>query len=275
MGSTKPALTAKEKFARIKIKFERAKKHSVDLGKAYKAYLHSEPNEVGVKRDPQTRKPIYYVVRVTPIPDELAVIAADVIHNLRVTLDHMAWQLFLMGPDARPNRDFKFPIKNDAPSFAAYLKSATETLRKDAIEALRSVEPYKGGQGHGLWELNRLNNIDKHRLLVTVGGAFAGVSVGPIAARFMELLTEKVWPVPTVPQFGFFLKPADRHCPLKAGDELFVDSPDAEFNQNMKFLFGVAFNEPGVIDAKAILEAIDDFGKSVSRACTLLKPCLA
>ena len=59
-------------------------------------------------------------------------------------------------------------------------------MRQDAIDAIRALEPYKGGKGENLWVLHRLNNIDKHRLIVTVGSSFQSVDVGTIMFGHME-----------------------------------------------------------------------------------------
>jgi hypothetical protein len=49
-------------------------------------------------------------------------------------------------------------------SFARKVKG----MRKEASDLIRMIKPYKGADDT-LWRLHRLNNIDKHRLLVTVG----------------------------------------------------------------------------------------------------------
>jgi len=49
-----------------------------------------------------------------------------------------------------------------------------------AINAIDTTEPYQGGKGHSLWVLHKLNNIDKHRLLITVGSAYRSFNVGAV-----------------------------------------------------------------------------------------------
>jgi hypothetical protein len=44
-------------------------------------------------------------------------------------------------------------------------------------------------------------------------------------------------------------------CPLKEGDVLFVDAPDAEVN-NMQFGFAIAFSEPGVAEGESVTDTI-------------------
>lgn len=53
-----------------------------------------------------------------------------------------------------------------------------------------------------------------------------------------------------------FVRPADRLCPLKVGDELFLDSIDAEVDEKLQFRFDIAFVEPGVLECESVLETL-------------------
>ena len=263
-------MTADEKLERIFVKTERAKKHLADLISLSKAFVASKPYTIDVKRD-QSRRPIYYVASIKPLPVEFQTIAADVIHNLRVALDHLARQLWLMGPDARPNIEFNFPIRNNARQYEDCLRGLVGSLRQDAIEVLRKVAPYKGGKGHDLWVLNRLNNIDKHRLLITVGASYGGFDVGQHLYDMMA--KEPQLAGMPIPKLDYFAEPADKLCPLKVGDELLADLPDADF-QNQQFRFFVSFNEPGVAEAEPI-DALQRFGHYVTTTIVAFRDCLA
>jgi hypothetical protein len=52
--------------------------------------MGASPYQVGVKRDPETRKPVYFVAKVNPIPEEVSIILGDAIQTLRTALDHLA-----------------------------------------------------------------------------------------------------------------------------------------------------------------------------------------
>jgi hypothetical protein len=95
----------------------------------------------------------------------------------------------------------------------------------DAKIIIRGIKPYKGGDDI-LWSLHALNNRDKHRLLFTVGAAFNSFDLGAHASQ-MQSHTAKTSNV-KLPKLSLWAKPADRIFPLKAGDELFIDAPDAE-----------------------------------------------
>ena len=80
--------------------------------------------------------------------------------------------------------------------------------------------------------------------------------------------------VPEVP--SFFVRPADRMFPLKAGDELFIDAPDAEENPKMRFVFEVAFEEPDadVQNGEPLAETLQKFTQIVESTVTRFEPLL-
>jgi hypothetical protein len=44
--------------------------------------------------------------------------------------------------------------------------------------------------------------------------------------------------------------------PLKEGDELFRDAPDAEINQNAKFFLEIALNESGIAEGQTLITVL-------------------
>jgi hypothetical protein len=114
--------------------------------------------------------------------------------------------------------------------------------------------------------LHRLNNVDKHRVLITAGSAYRSVNIGAhISRKAQELLASSPLGATKLsemdvgadwPSLNIYLKPADRLFPLKQGDELFMDEPDAEPIEKLQFLFEVAFGEPGVVFGEPILESV-------------------
>jgi hypothetical protein len=111
-------MTADERLAPIRVKVERAKEHIRDLEAEVSSFLSTNPYMVGTKRDPQTRRLIYYLVSVRNPSPRISAIIGDVIHNLRSALDHLAYQLVLAG-GARPSTQTYFPISEDATKYKA------------------------------------------------------------------------------------------------------------------------------------------------------------
>jgi hypothetical protein len=262
-------MTAAERLGLIQVKIERAREHITDLDSAIHDFFHSKPYQVSTKRD-ATRRLIYFVSSVKPTPTRFATIAGDAIQNLRSALDHLAWQLFLIGTrgTADGNRVY-FPIAHDAITYNAKLRKLS-CMRHDAITTLNTIQPYKGGTEHTLWVLHKLNNIDKHRLLVTVGSVYQSFNVG----KYMtSRLQRKATGIP-FPKVDLYVRPADNLFPLKVGDELFIDAIDAQVNKEMDFRFNIALNEPGVIEGAPLLDTLNDISGLVSKTVSLFTTCL-
>jgi hypothetical protein len=153
----------------------------------------------------------------SPGPD-IATITGDALHDLRAALDHLAQQLYLVGFGSASYRDqTSFQIAQTPKKFRAGLPGRVHGMRQDAIDAICALEPYVGGKGTDLWVLHRLNNIDKHRLIVTVGSAFRSMDLG---AKMGHIFKRSFPEWGEIPKFELFVRPADRMFPLKAGDLL-------------------------------------------------------
>jgi hypothetical protein len=237
-------------------KVERAKKHIEELQLVLKAFLDARPYKVGTKRDNEGRL-IYYVTSVDEPPSDLAAIVGDVLQNLRSALDHVAFRLVAVGVNG-PIKPWQteYPVADSAAEYPALRDRKVRGARQDAIDAIDATKPYAGGND-ALWRVHKLNNVDKHRLLIAVGSNFRSVDVGGDLWRTMEEMRTKFYPdSPPSAAIPIFLRPADRLFPLKVGDELFITLPDAEVDEKREFRFDVAFGEPGVMDGEPIIETL-------------------
>jgi len=245
---------------RIRAKVIRAKQHIQDFQLGLMAFYDTKPYAVAIKEDAQAGKRIYYVTKADPVPDHVAAIAADVIQNLRSPLDHIAYQLVL---DARggaePDWLVYYPISGSAADYPATRKGLVKGVRQAVVDAIDATEPYKGGKGHALWQLNGLNKLDKHKLLVGAGAFSSGVEITPtITAMFKKIPGFQNISFPPV-----FLNPADKLLALKAGDELYIEPIDHEVAKDRRFTFDVSFDQPGVIECEPALKTLQDMGSLV------------
>ena len=140
----------------------------------------------------------------------------------------------------------------------------TKGISQSALNLIDKAKPYKGGNDI-LWEIHELNNIDKHRLLVTVGSSFGSVDIG----AHMQELMKTSFPNFDMPEMPVFIKPADILFPLKYGDELFIDAPDAKPISNMKFRFNLVLNEPGIVEGKPITGLVQSMIAEVENLITI------
>jgi hypothetical protein len=271
-----PSIT--ERLIHITLKVQRAKLHIASLEREIRAFLDTKPYEVGTKRDPQTRRLIYYVTKVDPVPVVLALIAGDAVQNLMCALDHLAYQL--VGSDTGdkpPNPNWiYFPIADDAARYNAKKARKMEGAAQETLDAVDALKPYKGGND-SLWVLYRLNNVEKHRLLLTVGSKATSFNVLRDAAR--NVPPGEVWKRarPLLEQLadqGLFLQLKDTGFPLKAGFELYIDRVDAEPDPKQEFRFDVALNEAGIIESESLLTALQQLTTVVEGVITALAPRL-
>lgn len=135
-------MAADESLSLVQPKIERAKKHIIDLRGAIDAFGKTDPYTVSTNRHPHTRKSIYYVSRVDPVPLAVAAIAGDAIHNLRAALDYLIQHLLMVATNndaPSKGKNYSFYIDGD-PDPNHYKTSApanVQRLRQDAIDTVR------------------------------------------------------------------------------------------------------------------------------------------
>lgn len=146
----------------VKLKIARAAEHLDALGAEASAYLDSGPYEVVGQPQPDGDTLLVCKVHQDP-PLRLSVLLGDFLHNLRSSLDHLAWQLVLAN-GGTPGRSTSFPILLKR---GKILPRITGGVSAKAVDLVESLQPYNNASGssreHPLWVLSTLNNIDKHR----------------------------------------------------------------------------------------------------------------
>lgn len=276
---TTQLLTADERLTLIQVKIERAKKHIDDLNAELRAFFAKHPYEVVSKKSSESGKLRYYLSRMAPVPLSLAVFTGDAIQNLRTALDHLAHHLLLVKLGAAAtDEELNFPISNSAKDYESLIKRKVKRLRQDAIDALLSFQAYKGGKGEQIWVLNRLNNVDKHRLILTVSsvGGSAIISNAGLGRMMEQRLGI---PAGSFPIMKIVVYPSDPTI-LKVGDEVFpanIDTWDTLPNSENQpeFHFYISFNEPQIFKGGPLPETLQHFADLVSNTVLLFKPCLS
>ena len=124
---------------------------------------------MGSKENKPTGREFFNPRPLPIVPFNVPATACDVIQNLRSCLDHLAYQLARVGTaDAEPSRLVSFPIFEDEVKYESGRASRVAGMRPDAVKSIDALKPYKGGN-ELLWRLHDLSNIEKHRLIVTLG----------------------------------------------------------------------------------------------------------
>lgn len=248
-------MTATERLTLINKKLDRAKKHFRDLVGEINLFLtEPRPYEVSTKTDPNTGEVIYYVSAVASIPSPINLIVGDVLHNCRATLDHFAYQLVLVN-NGTPTKSTCFPIFDNATKYADGKARAVKGMRQDAIDYIDRTKPYEAGNTI-LWELHRLNNIDKHRILVTTVTAYSGRSTQESDREEFRRIFGGDVPA-KLARVPFISDTAGEGIELKDGHEFYRAAAGSEVDKNMNLLIDVMFHEPGVLEGYPVLKKLD------------------
>ena len=125
--------------------------------------------------------------RGRPIPIRFKVLAGEIAHHLRSSLDHLMWQLSSKSKRAEDPSGIEFPILAKKPSgkdeIARYNRRV-EGLSAEAKVFVDQLQPYSEPRPHEnpLFVIHEMDRVDKHRDLVIVFPSFR-TELGPSAWR--------------------------------------------------------------------------------------------
>ena len=254
------------------IKVNRAKKHFHELDAEVKAFKGRDPYLCVIDVNPQTGESTYYLKIVEHIPAEWGAILGDCIHNLRSSLDGLAYALVLAN-SGTPTKHTKFPIGADRGNFAA-LAGASPA----AIKVFSRFKTHKGGNS----TFNRLNDIcviDKHRLLMPVGAVHQSYEMSTVVTFGSD---EPLKVSGTIPV-------GKARFPVKDGDILGRTSntgaaswsaetgyasglpADMKMESNFKPLLQVAFGEGQVFDGEPLVPTLKQLIDFVERVVQIFE----
>lgn len=161
----------------VRIKLRRAQHLTEELRALLSPLADRATNSiVGAPADEDPSTLEYLVIDVPEIDPMASAIAGDIVHNLRGALDHLAWQLVLLD-GGQPDNRTAFPLhdsRHNDKGIQRVLTISPGVNDPRIMAAVEQMQPYKSAE-HGqepatdaLGIIQRLDNIDKHRLLLTV-----------------------------------------------------------------------------------------------------------
>lgn len=157
------------------LKVGRAREH-IDALEAETAHFVNDSGayEFYTEPDPETDGVIAKIhVHGTP-PVHLALVAGDVVHNLRSALDHLVWQVGIADNKHVSSRS-QWPIVMDGKNWPSEAGDRLALLSPPHVEAIRLLQPFAdmrdNSPGVMLGMLGALSNRDKHRLPLLVAAA--------------------------------------------------------------------------------------------------------
>jgi hypothetical protein len=251
----------------LDVKTDRANQHIHDLDAAIHTFLHSHPYDVSIHNNTHTGRIEWTLDRAHDIPLLISALAGDAIQNLRSVLDHSVWQLVLANGQTPIDGVTGFPICDSAKEYAsAKQRGKIKGVVQAAADAIDALKPYEAGNVK-LWRLHRLNNIDKHRLLLSAASAVAHHDILPSQREELTRIYLGSHPgAVTIPDFtGVVMKPVNpvhARFPLEVG-KVFFSIPKSDMQHDFKFSLGVAFNEPGIVERELVVDTLKHFADLV------------
>lgn len=169
-------LLADDRLRLIRVKVERAYKHIEDLEDVTKPFLGPVFKTVSLQSDSDSRKPRLQFDPLQIYTSHTPAIAGDAVHNLMSALDHLAFHLVCVGMQSGIERterldSIQFPFAHDANTYELRKARYIQGARREAIEEIDKLKPYKGGHD-SLWLLYKLDITDKHKSILAVGTEF-------------------------------------------------------------------------------------------------------
>jgi hypothetical protein len=156
-------------FRGSRLKVKRAYKHIEELETWLRDLVQSNINAVMSHKDQNPGSESHTVLVQRPIgfSEDVAPIVGDAVHNLRATLDLIASAIVIAGREDDPALAY-FPLYDtrqalvNSPEYGLIERVAPDL----ALEIADVIKPYKTGGDSRFWALNRLDRMDKHRVLI-------------------------------------------------------------------------------------------------------------
>jgi len=194
-------------LAEPSLKIKRAYCHIQELEMCVHDFLKTDFWVISVDEEPHTGQHFLKFSVTKPIPEKLALCIGDAAHNLRSALD-----LLISGIVFRAGGDItkcQFPISDTREKLTHALgKGEIKKVKPNLVQfILNTVKPYKTGNSD-IWALNKLDIIDKHRLIVPVFTVtrLSGISVKDDSNNTFHNLTVTVGNTGTIKPISTFPK---------------------------------------------------------------------
>lgn len=152
-------------FTDAKLKVKRAKYHLESFNFCMSDWVKNDPSFISIKKDIDAGCNVLKFDITKSVPEDIALIAGDIVHNLRSALDYIAVEI--VRKSGKGISDVHFPFHETFDGLITMLGDGKlcRASPEAAAIIIEEIKPYPDGNRF-IWSLNRLSNTDKHRLLV-------------------------------------------------------------------------------------------------------------
>jgi hypothetical protein len=234
-----------------RLKLEWAQKHILELEKILADFWASYPYSIFPEDHTEGGEQVrsWFLFNLKPVPFTVPLLAGDALQNMRSSLDHLIHQAIFKSSGSWPTKKIiGFPIGKNATEYRAPdFGGKVEGLRQEGKDILERMKPYHGGN-EAFWRLHSLNNIDKHRVLITAYNSLtARKGTQRDRDRILRIYRGSYPDATVMPDLtNISVQANDVDFPLQEGSKL-ATLPISELEKEMSFSFDISFNEPGVV----------------------------
>lgn len=230
-------------FKSAKLKVQWADQHITKLNAVLDRFLASDFYSFSLQDDPEAGHQ-FAQVSAEPIWADIPLILGDAIHSLRSSLDHVATAI--IGFD---DRNAYFPFHGEVTQFVtcakvAAIEKASPGLGRYIVDEIR---PYTAGN-YPLWALNKLDVIDKHKLIIPA----LGLTTVTIPCLYDEVSRNRF---------------ENTTCHVRAGEAfrpLGYAAGKLQLEGKVKASFAVTFPQGGVFENQPIIPTLMQLHQIVS-----------
>jgi hypothetical protein len=221
------------------LKLDRAREHMRSLDTEWRRWREGEPYSFIHEPDTDTSEYVIKVQIFEQPPARFALILGDCVYNIRAALDNLAYELAVAAHKGQPlpmkvADGSAFPICITQRAFRSQRKGKIGGMVPRAQATIQMLQPYRRwnkGTSDPLWLIDRLSNVDKHRLphfqlMLPAGAVFTDGALGVMRSVRREA---KSGPV--------------EHGAVMARYVRIADVPDEEMDMHFSPLLSIGFGD--------------------------------
>jgi hypothetical protein len=227
------------RFESPKQRLRRGKAHISRLKKRVAAWMKKIPYATVIELDADGVTQLHKVKLTKPMPVACNDSAIEALEAIRSALDQTGYAAAVAAGRINPTKT-AFPISSSASELDNLIvgRRVCEHIPDEIVALFRTFNPYKGGNDP-IYVLNKLRN-KTHTKLAPVGFVYGGLLLANFEADGGVHIPSPVWD-------------PDKNEMIYARVQ-----PGAKFKYNGKFRFNITFDDPGLMDGKAVAMVVLD-----------------
>jgi hypothetical protein len=173
-----PAILSAEELAGVYAKLARADETIAHLKSLVRSFLSPASEVLIGKQDIETFEERWQKHGEREVDPAISVVAGEIVHHLRSSLDHIAWSLSSPEYRLRHETAIAFPVftaePKSAKEIASYDRKVGGITSSSALDLIKDLQPYKTPNpiDDPIAIVHELNRVDKHHNLVLVDPGF-------------------------------------------------------------------------------------------------------